>query len=79
MKKLEVLVNNTNLKLVPFADDTTVLLDGSEASLTETLDKLANSEKISGLKVNFQKTQVIWIGQKKYGQDSIKTKWKLQW
>ena len=29
--------------------------------------------------VNFLKTQIIWIGSKKYSQDLIKTKWKLKW
>ncbi len=36
-------------------------------------------QKCQELKVNFDKTQVIWIGPKKYSQDSIKTKWKLKW
>ena len=35
--------------------------------------------KISGLRVNFDKTQVVWIGRKKYSSDTIKTKWKLHW
>ena len=35
--------------------------------------------KISGLKINFDKTQVIWIGSKKYSTEAIKTKWKLSW
>ena len=36
-------------------------------------------QKNSGLKVNFSKTHVVWIGSKKYSTDSIKTKWKLNW
>ena len=55
------------------------MLDGSESSLNETLKELEFFKNISGLKVNFLKTQVIWIGSKKYSQDSIKTKWKLKW
>ena len=34
---------------------------------------------LSGLKVNFEKTHVIWIGSLKYSIRSIKTKWKLNW
>ena len=30
-------------------------------------------------KTNFDKTQVIWIGTKKYSTHSIKTRWKLSW
>lgn len=32
---------------------------------------------ISGLKVNFDKTQQVWIGASKFDTSSIKTKWKL--
>ena len=32
---------------------------------------------LSGLKVNFEKTRVVWIGSLKYSIRSIKTKWKL--
>ena len=55
------------------------MLDSSESSLNETLKEFEFFKNISGLKVNFLKTQVIWIGSKKYSQDSIKTKWKLKW
>ena len=47
-----------------FADDTSVILVGSEESLNETLLELEWFKKISGLKINFSKTQVIWIGRK---------------
>ena len=57
-------INNIDFKLVQFADDTTIILDVSENSLTETLNELENFAIISGLKVNFQKTQLIWIGKK---------------
>jgi len=33
----------------------------------------------SGLKVNFDKTKVVWIGKNKFSSDSIKTRWKLIW
>ena len=54
-------------------------MDGSEESLNETLSELENYAKFSGLKVNFTKTHVVWIGSKKYSIDSIKTKRKLNW
>ena len=41
--------------------------------------RLEEFSKKSGLKVNFSKTHVVWIGSKKYSTDSIKTRWKLQW
>ena len=38
-------INNIDFKLVQFADDTTIILDGSENSLTETLNELENFAK----------------------------------
>ena len=35
--------------------------------------------KISGLNINFDKTQLVWIGSEKFSTRSIKTKWKLSW
>ena len=55
------------------------ILDGSPSSLNETLEELSFFASISGLNVNFDKTQVVWIGAKKYSTDSIETKWKLSW
>jgi hypothetical protein len=46
-------------------------LDVSEESLNETLLELEWFKKISGLKINFSKTQVIWIGSKKYSNKTL--------
>ena len=66
-------------KISQFADDTTVILDGSDDTLNHTLEELEKFSKISGLKINYDKTQIVWIGSKKYSSDTIKTKWKLSW
>ena len=66
-------------KISQFADDATVILDGSDDSLNHTLEELEKFSKISGLKINYDKTQIVWIGSKKYSSDTIKTKWKLSW
>ena len=71
--------NNTKYKLSQHADDTSVILDGSSTSLNETLNVLSSYAKYSGLKINFDKTSVVWIGKKKYSNDTIKTRWKLSW
>ena len=44
------------------ADDTSMLLDGSEKSLDTCLNVLKYFANISGLRINYDKTQVIWIG-----------------
>ena len=45
-----------------FADDTTLYLDGTEKSFTEAINTLELFTKISGLRVNNEKTQIAWIG-----------------
>ena len=65
-------INNKEFILTQYADDTSVVLDRLEESLNETLSELENYGKFSGLKVNFSKTHVVWIGSKKYSTDSIK-------
>ena len=74
-----IFINNKEYKLSQYADDTSVILDGSENSLRETLNVLHDFSIISGLKVNFDKTQVVWIGKEKFSSATIKTTWKLSW
>ena len=72
-------INGTEFKISQYADDTTMFLDGSTESLNQTLWELECFANISGLKINFDKTQVVWIGSKKFSTSAIKTKWKLSW
>ena len=72
-------IGNLELKFSQYADDASAFLDGSKTSLEETLQELENFANISGLKSNFDKTQVVWIGAKKYSTEAIKTRWKLSW
>ena len=73
------MVNNTEHKISLFADDTSILLDGTEKSLTETLNTLEHFSYQSGLKINFDKTNIVWLGSRKFSSYSIKTKFKLKW
>ena len=66
-------------KLSQFADDTSLILDGSEKSLQETLLELDWYADISGLKINFSKTHVVWIGSKKYSNDVLCHDRNLSW
>ena len=56
---------NIEFKLMQFADDTTPILDSSQHFLQSALNTLEIYENLSGLKMNKEKTKVIWIGQKK--------------
>ena len=44
-----ITINNTEYKLSQYADDTSVILDGSSTSLNETLKVLSSYAKYSGL------------------------------
>ena len=56
-----------------------MILDGTETSLNESIKELNLFEKISGLKINLSKSQVIWIGNKKYSDTIFHPEWKLRW
>ena len=55
-------INNIECKISQSADDSTVILDGSNRSLLPTLETLDLFERLSGLKVNEEKTNVAYIG-----------------
>ena len=61
-------VENQEILLSQFADDTNVCLDGSEQSFREIINLLKGFAQMSGLKMNFEKTNVIWIGSMKQSQ-----------
>lgn len=48
-----------------FADDTSLCLDGSEQAFKESIHTVDKFSKMSGLQINVDKTQVIWLGSKK--------------
>ena len=72
-------INNIEFKISQYADDTSAMLDGTERYLNQTLEELSRFSKISGLNINFDKTQLVWICSEKFSTRSIKTKWKLSW
>jgi hypothetical protein len=59
-------INNVEHKLSQFADDTTMILDGSSASLNKSLEILSDFAQLSGFNVNFDKTKDVLIGKMKY-------------
>ena len=61
-------INGNEFKITQFADDTTLILDGSRESLLAALNVLETFGSISGLKINTDKTKLIWIGKKRYSK-----------
>ena len=79
-KKIKgIKVGNDEYKLTQFADDTTLLMDGSQDSLQTALNILEIFGSMSGLKINTQKTKLIWIGRKKHCKDKLCVNLMLEW
>ena len=74
-----ITINNMEYKLLQYADDTTIILDGNESSLVETLKLLDDFYNISGLKINIEKTNAIWIGSKKGSNEVLCKEYKMNW
>ena len=74
-----ITVDNTEYILTQFADDTTLFLDGSQRSLQAALNVLEIYGTISGLRMNTEKTKLVWIGRKKRSLDRLYVDTKLEW
>ena len=55
------IVNNNNIKLTMYADDTTAFV-ADEQSANCLFAELENFRKASGLKINIEKTEGLWLG-----------------
>ena len=65
--------------ITQFLDDITLILDGSKESLIATLNSIELCGSMSGLKINTDKTKLIWIGTKCHSKDKINTTCNLVW
>ena len=72
-------IANVECKLSQYADDTTKTLDGSELSLSRTLLSLDNLANSSRLKINYEKTEALWIGSRKDTDFSISSNKPITW
>ena len=54
-----ITINNTVYQITQFADDTTIILDGTPASLQAALNTLEVFGSDSGLKINTDKTKLV--------------------
>ena len=62
-----------------FADDTTILLDGTQRSLQATLNTLEIFGSMSGLKMNKEKTKLVWLGRKKHSREKLAIDSNMHW
>ena len=75
----DIKINGTEFKITQFADDTTLILDGSKQSLLAALNVLEIFGSVSGLKINTDKTNLVWIGKKRYSKCELDVGRKLKW
>jgi len=55
-------VLGTEYKLSQYADDTTLILDGSDNLVHQSFSLSDSFAALSGLRVNYEKTEALWIG-----------------
>ena len=56
-----VAVNNREIKISQYADDTDLILNGKQESLSATLNTINNFGYVTGLKLTDKKSEALWI------------------
>lgn len=74
-----IMVQNTIFKITQYADDTSIFLDGTLSSLNATLSLLLDFQKISGLKVNFDKSNAARLGSLQQENRQFHTLRRITW
>ena len=72
-------VKNKEIKLSQYADDTTLILDGTRESLLASLQLLNGFYVASGLRLNDRKTEALWIGENYRKEEMLLTGRNLKW
>ena len=74
-----ITVNGREIKISQYADDTTLILDGSQKSFTTSLKTLEFFSEISGLRLNRKKKEAFWIGGKANSEEKLCPEIELKW
>ena len=74
-----ITVDGIESKLSQYANDTTLILDGNKSSMVASFDTLDAFHKISGLKANNEKTEVLWISASSGNQQEFLPERNLKW
>ena len=72
-------INGKEYKLSQYADDTQLILDGTEKSLKAALNLLKQFYIMSGLKINVDKTRALWIGSSCGSPETLCEEFALDW
>lgn len=74
-----ITIDDEEFKISQYADDTTLILDGSQQSLEGVMETLDDFKKMSGLGINTEKTAAVWIGNSKNNTNPICPHLPLDW
>ena len=74
-----ICISDSECKLSQYADDTTLILDGSDNSVNTSLKLLDSFAELSGLNVNYEKTEALWIGSFRLQTRTIETNKNILW
>lgn len=75
-----IFIDGIEYKLSLYANDTSLIFYGSPQSMDGILRVLDYFAHLSGLKINYTKTKMVWIGSKKFSREVFHhTRWKLNW
>ena len=74
-----VVIGNTENKISQYADDTELTLEGDEKSFTKAIDTIKVFGKVSGLKLNTEKSCAIWLGNKKNSKTVYMPHLHMEW
>ena len=72
-------VNNTEIKISQYTDDTTLILNGNQESLSAALNTIENFGNVSGLRLNDKKTEALWIGSMVGKKEKLIPEKNFQW
>ena len=72
-------LGNLTFLINQYADDTFLLLDGSEKSLRKSMEIINMFGSISGLYLNISKSKAIWLGSKAGSTDKICEDLNISW
>lgn len=72
-------IAETEQKVSQFADDTSLFLNGDERSYETLFYELNFFEKLSGLKLNYEKTCNVWLGRTRNSDKQYLQNHKMTW
>ena len=74
-----ICVLDLECKISQYTDDTTLILEGSEKSMHQSFSLLDSFASISGLRINYEKTEAFWIGAMRFQRRKIVAYKNISW